>query len=162
MSYTCDPKRLRIFGSHFNSHVKREIYSGLKMKNRQNSAYDFFNNHGLRVNIETLDGTPLPDELKDKLSLSTPCLIGSRLGKKGNNRKPKIVGGDVNDGSDLSSTVAVSSDESSSTPVNVRLDTALIPEVADVVNTTVVTTVVPKKPTAKRTTRKLNTNVASA
>lgn len=156
MSYTCDPKRLRIFGSHFNSHVKREIYSGLKMKNRQNSAYDFFNNHGLRVSIETLDGTPLPDELKDKLSLSTPCLIGSRLGKKGNNRKPKIVSGDVNDGSDLSSTVAVSSDESS-TPVNVRLDAPIISEIADVVNTTVV----PKKPTAKRT-RKVNTNVASA
>ena len=161
MSYTCDPKRLRIFGSHFNSHVKREIYSGLKMKNRENSAYDFFNNHGLRVNIETLDGTPLPDELKNKLSLSTPCLIGSRLGKKGNNRKPKIVGGDVNDGSsELSSTVAVSSDESS-TPVNVRLDAPIISEIADVVNTTVVATVVPKKPTAKRT-RKVNTNVALA
>jgi hypothetical protein len=157
MSYTCDPKRLRIFGSHFNSHVKREIYSGLKMKNRENSAYDFFNNHGLRVNIETLDGTPLPDDLKDKLSLSTPCLIGSRLGKKGNNRKPKIVGGDVNDGlSELSSTVAVSSDESS-TPVNVRLDAPIIAEIADVVSTNVV----PKKPTAKRT-RKVNTKVALA
>lgn len=139
MSYTCDPKRLRIFGSHFNAHVKREIYNGLKMKNREGSAYDFFNSHGIKINIETIDGTPLPDELKTKLSLETPSLIGSRLGKKGNNKRPKGV---LSAESDLSSTVAVSSDDAQ-TPVNVRPETpvAAEPEVA----------VAAKKPAAKRT-----------
>ncbi len=145
MSYTCDPKRLRIFGSHFNSHVKREIYSGLKMKNREGSAYDFFNSHGIKINIETVDGTALPEELKSKLSLETPSLIGSRLGKKGNGKKPKIA----SEESDFSSTAAVSSDDAQ-TPVNVRPATPVATEPV----------VAPKKPAAKRTRKATTVAVA--
>ena len=63
---SCDPKV--IFYCHqIVDHLQRELHAGFKGSERVGSNYEFLKEHGFKLTLEALDGTPVPEAIAERL-----------------------------------------------------------------------------------------------
>jgi hypothetical protein len=76
------------FANRALAHIGKTVQEGRKKICRGGSPYEFFSNHGLRVEIKTEDGYAIPEELMARLTLAVdipppPALGNGKYMKSG-------------------------------------------------------------------------------